>query len=82
MLANVYTPNWSEKVILIKTVKHTEPRTYVINDFNREEIVCTFKKKELQTANQKEFRIQRVINPKLNKLLLNGKVMIIRLIVG
>ena len=73
MLANVYTPNWSEKVILIKTVKHTEPRTYVINDFNGEEIVRTFKKKELQTANQKEFRIERVTKPKLNKLYVKWK---------
>ena len=73
MLASVYTPNWSEKVILIKIVKHTEPRTYVINDFNGEEIARTFKKKELQTANQKEFRIERVIKPKLNKLYVKWK---------
>ena len=31
------------------------------------------KKKELQTANQKEFRIERVIKPKLNKLYVKWK---------
>ena len=58
MLANVYTPNWSEKVILIKTVKHTEPRTYVINDFNGEEIVRTFKKKNCKQQIKKNLELK------------------------
>ena len=52
--AKGYTPNWSEDAFVIKKVKNTVPWTYVINDLNREEIVGTFYKKELQQkTNQK-----------------------------
>ena len=37
------------------------PRTYIVNDLNREGIVRTFYKKELQKTNQKEFGIEIVI---------------------
>ena len=48
------TPNWSEDAFVIKKVKNTVPWTYVVNDLNREEIVGTFYKKELQQkTNQK-----------------------------
>ena len=53
---------------MIKKVKNTEPWTYVINDPNGEEIVETFYAKELQKATQKEFRIEKVINRKGDKL--------------
>ena len=36
------TPNWSEKVFVIKKVKNTVPWTYVIRDLNGEEIAGTF----------------------------------------
>ena len=68
IFAKGYTPNWSEKVFVIKKVKNTEPWTYVINDPNGEEIVETFYAKELQKATQKEFRIEKVINRKGDKL--------------
>ena len=41
-LQNVYVPNWSEEVFVIKKVKNTVLWTYVINDLNGEEIVGTF----------------------------------------
>ena len=44
------------------------PWTYVISDLNDEEIVGTFYKKELQKTNQKEFRIEKVIMRKRDKL--------------
>ena len=44
-----------------KNVKNTVPWIYVISHLNGEEIVETFYKKELQKANQTEFRIERVI---------------------
>ena len=53
---------------MIKKVKNTVTWTYVINDLNREEIVGTFYEKELQKTNQKEFRIQKVIKRKGDKL--------------
>ena len=63
-----YTPNWSEEVFVIKKVKNTVPWRYVINDLNGEEIVETFYEKELQKTNQKEFKIEKVIKRKGDKL--------------
>ena len=39
--------------------------TYVINNFNGEEIIGTFYKKELQKTNQQEFRGEKVIKRKV-----------------
>ena len=49
------------KSFAIKKVKNTVPWTYVVSDLKGEEIVGTFYKKELQKANQKEFRVEKVI---------------------
>ena len=48
IFAKRYMPNWSEEVFIIKKVKNTIPRTYVIYDLNGEEILGTFYEKELQ----------------------------------
>ena len=48
ILAKGYTPNWSEEVFVVNTFKNTVPWTYVINDFNGEEIIGTFYEKELK----------------------------------
>ena len=58
IFAKGYTPNWSEEVFVIKKVKNTVPWTYIINDFNDEEIIGTFYEKELQKTSQREFRIE------------------------
>ena len=76
IFARRYLPNWSEEIFLITKVKNTVPQTYVISDLKGEEIVGTFYEKELQKANQKEFRVEKVIKRKGDKLLLNGKVTI------
>ena len=68
-----YTPNWSEEVFLIKKVTNTVPCIYVINDLNGEEIIGTFFEKELQKINKKEFRIEKVIRKKGNKLYVKWK---------
>ena len=68
IFAKGYTPNWSEEVFVISKIKNTVPWTYVINDLNGEEIVGTFYEKELQRANQKEFRLEKVIKRKGDKL--------------
>ena len=65
--------NWSEKVFVIKEVKNTVPWTYVINDLNGEEIIGTFYEKELQKTNQQEFRIEKVIKKKGDKLYVKWK---------
>ena len=80
IFAKGYTPNWSKKNFVISKIKNTVPWTYVITDLNGEKIVGTFYEKELQKTNPKEFRIEKVIKRKGNKLS-NGKDMIIHLIV-
>ena len=49
------------------------PWTYVISDLNGKEIVGSFYEKELQKTNQKEFRIEKAIKEKRNKLYLKWK---------
>ena len=68
VFAKDYTPNWSEEVFVIEKVKNTVTWTYVISDFNGEEIVGMFYENELQKTNKKEFRIEKVIKRKGNKL--------------
>ena len=46
---------------MIKEIKNTVQRTYVINDLNGGEIIRTFYEKELQKIDQQEFRIEKVI---------------------
>ena len=67
------TPNWSEEVFLIKEIKNKVPWTYVINDLNNKQITGTFYKKELQEIDQQEFRIEKVIKKKGDKLYLKLK---------
>ena len=73
IFAKGYTPNRSEKVFVITKVKSTVPWTFIINDLNGEEIIGTFYGKELQKTNKKEFRIEKVINKKGNKLYVKWK---------
>ena len=67
------TPNWSEEVFVVKKVKNTVPWTYAINDLNGEEIMGTFYGKELQKTNQGEFRIEKVIKGKGDKMYVKWK---------
>ena len=46
------------------------PWKYVISDLNGEEIVGTFYEKELQKSKLKEFRVEKVLKRKHNKLYL------------
>ena len=62
-----YTPNWSEEVFVIKKVKKPVP-WILINDLNDDKIIGTFYEKELQKTNQEEFRIEKVIKRKGDKL--------------
>ena len=42
IFAKGYTPNWSEKVFVIRKIKNTVPWTFIINDYNGEKIIGTF----------------------------------------
>ena len=73
IFAKGWTPNWSEEVFVVSKIKNTVPWTYVIDDLNDEEIIGTFYEKELQKTNQQEFRIEKVIKRKGDKLYVKWK---------
>ena len=73
IFAKGYMPNWSEEIFIIKKIKNTVPWTYVINDLNGEEIIGTFYENELQGTKQNEFRIEKVIKRKRDKLYVKWK---------
>ena len=73
IFAKGYAPNWSEEIFFISKIKNTVPWTFVINNLNGEEIIETFYEKELQKTNQKEFRIEKVIKRKGDKLYVKWK---------
>ena len=68
-----YMPNWSEEVFFISKIKNAVPWTHVINDLNGEETIGTFYEKELRKTDQQEFRIEKVIKTKGDKLYLKWK---------
>ena len=59
--------------IAIEKVKNIVPWTYVISNINGEKIVETFYEKQLQKTNQKDFRVEKVIKRKYNKLYVKWK---------
>ena len=73
IFAKLYTPNWSELVFMIKNVRNTFPWTFVISDLNGEKIDRAFYEKELLKANQEEFRTEKVIKKKGDKLYVKWK---------
>ena len=73
IFAKGYTPIWSEEVFVIKEVKNTVPWAYVISHLKGEENVGTFYEKELQKTYQQEFRIEKVIKTKVDKLYVKWK---------
>ena len=62
-----------KKFLLLKKIKNTVPWTYVIDDLNGEEITGTFYEKELQKIDRQEFRIEKVIKKKGDKLYVKWK---------
>ena len=73
IFAKGYVPNWSEEVSIVNEIKHTVPWTYTINDLNGEKVIGTFYEKELQKTNQKEFRIEKILKRKGDKLYVKWK---------
>ena len=67
-MAKIYISNWSEEVFVIKKVKNTVPWTYVISNLKDEEIFGTFYKKELQKTDTKDYRTEKVMKRKCDKL--------------
>ena len=73
IFAKEYAPKWSEEIFVVKKIKNTVPWTYVISDLNGEEIAGSFYEKEFKKTNQKEFRIEKIIKRKGNKLYVKWK---------
>ena len=73
IFAKGHTPYWSEEIFVIKEIKNTVSWTYVIDHLNGEEIIGSFYEKELKKTNQQEFRIEKVIKKKGNKLYVKWK---------
>ena len=68
IFAKGYVPNWPKEGFVIKKVKNTVPWTYVPGDLTGEKIVRTFNETELQKTNQNQFRVEKVIKRKGDKL--------------
>ena len=73
IFAKGYVPNCSEEVFIVNEIKNTVPWTYTINDLNGQKVIGTFYKKELQKTNQKEFRIEKILKRKGDKLYFKWK---------
>ena len=73
IFAKGYVPNWSEEVFIVNEIENTVPWTYTISDLNGEPITGTFYEKELQKTNQEEFRIEKVLKRKGDKLYVKWK---------
>ena len=73
IFAKGYTPNWSEEVFVIKKVKILFHGLMLLMIINGEEIIGTFYEKELQKINQEEFRIEKVIKRKGDKMYVKWK---------
>ena len=68
-----HTQNCFKEVFIVSKIKKTVPWTYVINDLNGEPITGNLYEKILQKINQKEFRIEKVIRRKGDKLYVKWK---------
>ena len=68
IFAKTYTPNWSEEEFIIKKFKNTVFWTYVVSDLNDEEAFGRAYEKELQKTNKTEFKVEKVIKRKGDKL--------------
>ena len=71
--AKGYVPNWSEEAFIVYKIKNTVPWTYFFINLNGEKIIGRFYEKELQKTNQKEFRIEKVLKRKGDKLYVKWK---------
>ena len=66
-------PNWSEEKFIVKKIKNTVSWIYATNDLNGEEIIGTFYEQELHSTKQNEYRIEKVIKTKGDKLYVKWK---------
>ena len=69
-----YTPNWLEEVCVIKKVKNTVSRIYVLDILTEKNLLERFTKKIAKKTNQKEFRVEKVIKRKGQEIYLKWRL--------
>ena len=69
-----YTLNWLEEVFVIKKIKSRVLWTYVVSDLNDEIIVGKSSEKEVQKISQTEFKVEKIIKRKGDRLFIKLKV--------
>ena len=62
------TPNWTEELLTISSVKATNPPTYTIKDQLGEPVRGSFYEQELQLSVQEIYRIERILWKKKNQV--------------
>ena len=67
-----FTPNWTEELFTISSVKATNP-TYTIKDQLGEPVRGSFYEQELQLSVQEIFRVERVLRKKNNQVYVKRK---------
>ena len=68
-----FTPNWTEVVFTISSVKATKPPTYTIKDTLGEPVQGTFYEQDLQLSVQENFRIEWVLKKNKNQVFVKWK---------
>ena len=61
------------RIFAVSKIKNIVPWAYVVSDLNCEEITGSFYEKELQNTRQNEFRIEKVLKRKGDKLYVKWK---------
>ena len=67
------TPNWTKEISEIVDIQNTNPVTCKVKDLNGEPVDGSFYEPELQKATQDVFRIEKVIQRRVNEHSSNGK---------
>ena len=73
MLKDTHQTGLKKFLLLVKLKIRFHGHMIIINDLNGEAITGTFYEKELQKTDQKEFRIEKVIRRKGDKLYVKWK---------
>ena len=68
-----FTPNWTEEMFTISSVKATKPATYTTKDTLGEPVQRTVFEQELQLSVHGIFRIERVLKKKKNQVFVKWK---------
>jgi len=60
--------NWTNEIFTIKRVKKTDPPTYVLKDFNKEEVKGSFYEQEIRPTKVPDlFLVEKVVRTRRDK---------------